>query len=124
MDKFDFINRIIALYPHAITDKQAQYDTYARALNNNTDFEQLLDIYATEYKDGFPPPAAVLKEMAARCIKEEIVSAQKWLHVKIKTPSGNIRNTDCFPSGTTKDQIIKTYEKMFNCTGWQVIEVN
>lgn len=125
MDKFDFINRIIALYPHAITDKSAQYDTYARALSaNKIDFEQLMDIFANEYKDGFPPPAATLKEMSARCIKQEAITAQKWLHVKVFNPLYNcITNNDCFPAGTTQEQMLNTYKKRFGGDGWKIIEV-
>lgn len=126
MDKFDFINRIIALYPHSITDKQAQYDTYNRALSKNKiDFEKLMDLFAEEYKDSFPPPAAILKEMSERCVKEEIKTAQKWIHVKVFNPIYNaVTNTDCFPSGTSEEKILATYKKMFqNTDGWRIVEV-
>lgn len=126
MDKFDFINRIIALYPHAITDKQAQYDTYNRALNKNKiDFEKLMDVFAEEYKDSFPPPAAVLKDMAQKCLKEEIESGKTFQEVKVYDPIHNcIRLKDVFPKGTSKERMIKTYEKMFpGSSGWQIIEV-
>ena len=123
MDKFDFINRIIALYPHAITDKTAQYDTYSRVLSNKVDYEQLMDIYANEYKDGFPPPAAILKEMAARCIKQEVITTPKWLNVKIRTESGTESKWDCFPSGTKIETMIKTYELGYNMPNVQILEV-
>lgn len=124
MDKFDFINRIIALYPHAITDKTAQYDTYSRVLSNKVDYEQLMDIYANEYKDGFPPPAAILKELSARCIKQEAITAQKWLHVKVfNTLYNAITNGDCFPAGTTQEQMLNTYKNRFGGEGWKIIEV-
>lgn len=125
MDKFDFINRIIALYPHAITDRDAQYDTYNRVLNKRIDFEQLMDIFANEYKDSFPPPAAKLKEMAQRCVQDEITTAQKWLYVKVYNPIyDRISSKDCFPAGTTEEQMLKTYKKMFPGTdGWKIIEV-
>ena len=125
MDKFDFINRIIALYPHAITDKTAQYDTYSRVLTNKVDYEKLLDIFAGEYKDNFPPPAAILKEMSKRCLKQEDVQAQKWLNVKVYNPIYKcVTNSDCFPAGTTTEQMINAYKKLFpNTDGWKIVEV-
>lgn len=125
MDKFDFINQIIALYPHAITDKKAQYDTYSRALSKNKiDFEKLMDLYAEEYKDSFPPAPGVLKEMAARCLKEEIIKAEKWIQVRIYNPIYKCEQaTDCFPAGTSEDAILNTYKKMFGGEGWKIIKV-
>ena len=74
MDRFDFIDRIIALYPHAIKDREVQYDIYKRALTaKNIDFEKLMDRYSSEYKDSFPPPAAWLKEQSLKCLKPETV---------------------------------------------------
>ena len=126
MDKFDFINRIIALYPHAITDRDAQYDTYNRALNNKIDFEKLMDLFAQEYNDSFPPPAATLREMSQRCLKEETITSQTWLHVKVFNPIYNcVTNTDCFPAGTSEEKILATYKKMFpNTEGWRIVEVS
>ena len=127
MDKFDFINRIIALYPHAITDKTAQYDTYSRVLTNKVNYEKLLDIFANEYKDSFPPPAAILKEMSERCLKQEIVKAQKWKHIQVIPPAGvkmTNNGRDCFPAGTTERQMINAYKKLFpDSDGWRIVEV-
>lgn len=125
MDKFDFINRIIALYPHAISDRQAQYDIYNRALSKDKiDFEKLLDVFSEEYKDSFPPPAGVLKEMALRCLKEEVKSASKWQQVKVYNPVYNcVTNKDCFPAGTSERAILNTYKKRFGGEGWRLIEV-
>lgn len=126
MDKIDFINRIIALYPHSIVDKQAQFDTYNRALSKNkVDFDRLMDLYAEEYKDSFPPPAAILKEMSDRCLKEEIKTAQKYIHVKVFNPIYNaVTNTDCFPAGTSEQAMLNAYKKMFpNTEGWRIVEV-
>lgn len=127
MDKFTFINRIIALYPHAITNKEAQFDIYNRVLpsNDKADYEQLMDIFAEEYKDTFPPPAALLKEMAQRCLKQETITASKWIHVKVYNPIYKaITNNDVFPAGTSEEKIIATYKKMFpGSDGWQLIEV-
>lgn len=125
MDKFDFINRIIALYPHAIKDGKAQYDLYNRVLSNKVDYEKLMDIFANEYSESFPPPGAVLKEMASRCLKEEIVKSDKWIHVKIYNPIyKTVVNTDCFPAGTSEEVILNTYKKMFpGVEGWKLVEV-
>ena len=129
MDKFDFINRIIALYPHAITDKQAQYDTYNRALSKDKiDFEKLMDLFAEEYKDNFPPPAGILKEMAQRCLKQEVVSTTQNKQLKMKPPAdfvkkyGNNGNCDCCPSGWSEIQILNYYKNRFGGE-WQIIEV-
>ena len=126
MDKFDFINRIIALYPHAIKDSKAQYDLYDRVLSKNKiDFEKLMDIFANEYAEGFPPAGAVLKEMASRCVKEEVIQADKWLHVKVYNPFyKRVVNTDCFPAGTSEEKILAYYKKRFGGEGWRIEEVS
>lgn len=127
MDRADFITRIIALYPHAIKDFNAQFDTYQRALkaNWNVDYEQLMDLFSEEYKDNFPPAPGLLAEMAKRCAKQETKETQKWLHVKVFNPLYNcVTNNDCFPAGTSEEQMIKTYKKMFpNTDGWKILEV-
>lgn len=124
MDKFDFINRIIALYPHAITDKQAQYDTYSRALSaNKIDFEKLMDIFANEYKDGFPPPAATLKEMAARCIKTEY-EVKRIKQVRfMNTLTGLVRSTDAFEGNYTDEQLLRWKRIKSGHDNWELVEV-
>lgn len=126
MDKFDFINRIIALYPHAIKDNNAQYDLYNRVLPKNTDFEKLMDVFANEYTESFPPPGAVLKKMALNCTKPENVNANvgKWIHVKIYNPILKaVINTDCFPAGTSEQAILNAYKKRFGGEGWRIEEL-
>lgn len=130
MDKFDFINWLISLYPHAIKDSKAQYDLYDRVLNKNKiDFDKLADIFSNEYSDSFPPPGAVLKEFASRCIKEDVIQADKWIHVKMKTPPdfgkkyGNGGNIDVFPSGWSDEKIVNYYQKRFDGEGWKILEV-
>lgn len=125
MDKFDFINRIISLYPHAIKDGKAQYDLYDRVLSKSKiDYEKLMDIFANEYSDSFPPPGAVLKEMATRCIKQDVVQSAKLLHVRVYNPFlKRVINTDCFPAGTTEEQMLATYKKRFGGEGWRIEEV-
>lgn len=127
MDRADFISRIISLYPHTIKDQNAQFDTYRRALKKtlDVDYEQLMDLFSQEYKEGFPPAPGLLTEMAQHCIKQEAKEESKWLHVKVFNPLYNaVTNTDCFPAGTTEQQMIATYKKMFpNTEGWKIVEV-
>ena len=127
MDRHDFINRIIALYPHTIKDWEAQYDTYKRALKKslNVDYDKLMDLFSEEYKDSFPPAPGLIAEMALRCLRQEGIEPQKWLHVKVFNPLYNtVTNTDCFPAGTTEEQMLNAYKKMFpNTQGWRIVEV-
>lgn len=125
MDKFDFINWLISLYPHAIKDSKAQYDLYDRVLNKDKiDFNKLADIFSNEYADSFPPAGAVIKEMANRCLKEEAVQAAKWIHVKVYNPIYKaVINTDCFPAGTTEAQMLHYYKKRFGGEGWRIEEL-
>lgn len=126
MDKFDFINRIISLYPHAITDKETQYDAYNRALksNNSVDYEKVFDLFCEEYKDSFPPPSGFINELASRCLKPEAQESSKWIQVRIYNPIYKCeQSTDCFPAGTSEQAILNTYKKMFGGEGWKIIEV-
>ena len=122
MDKFDFINWLISLYPHAIKDGKAQYDLYNRVLSNKVDYDKLADIFSNEYADSFPPAGAVIKEMASRCLKDDVIKADKWIHVKIYNPHLKaVINTDCFPAGTSESAILNTYKKRFGGEGWRII---
>ena len=127
MDKFDFINRIISLYPHAITDKQAQYDTYSHSLpvSEKVDYDKVFELYCKEYKDSFPPPPGQICEWAKSCIKSDFKPAQKWLNVKVYNPILKaVTNTDCFPAATSEETMLNTYKKMFpKYEGWKIIEV-
>lgn len=127
MDRSDFISKIIALYPHAIKDFDAYFDTYKRALKSSLkiDFEKLADLFAEEYKDNFPPAPGVLAEMAQRCLIEKPLEAKKILHVKVFNPMYNaITNTDCFPAGTTQEQMLNFFKKSFpKFGGWRIVEV-
>lgn len=125
MDKFDFINRIIALYPHLIKDSSAQYDVYDRVLSKNKiDYEKLMDIFANEYKESFPPTGAALKEMANRCLKDDVVQEGKWLPFKVFNPIYKcVTNNDCFPAGTSEEKMLNYYKKRFGGEGWRIVEV-
>lgn len=127
MDRADFISMVIALYPHAIKDQNAQFDIYKRALKKSldVDYEALVDLFSQEYKESFPPAPGVLAEMASRCLIQESQETSKWLHIKVYNPLYNcITNRDCFPSGTTEEQMLNWYKKRFpNTEGWRIIEV-
>lgn len=128
MDRHDFISRIITMYPHIIKDDgiSSYYDLYKRAFGGkDIDFEKLFDIFATEYKEKYPPTGAYLSELSLRCLKEEVVTAQKWLNVRVYNPIYKaVTNTDCFPSGTSEQQMLNFYKKRFpNTEGWRIVEV-
>lgn len=123
MDKFDFINRIIALYPHAIQDSKAQYETYKHSLSTSekVDYDAVFDIYCKEYKNSFPPPPGQIQEWALRCIKPDYQPSSKWIHVKIYNPIDKaVVNTDCFPAGTSEEKILNFYKKRFGGEGWRI----
>lgn len=127
MDRHDFISRIITMYPHIIKDDgvSSYYDLYKRAFGSkDIDYEKLFDIFATEYKEKYPPTGAYLSELSLRCLKEKIETSQKWIHVKIYNPSLKaVINTDCFPAGTSRKAILNTYKTRFGGVGWRIIEV-
>ena len=126
MDKHTFIKKVLSLYSF-VTSKDEQgsyYDTYSRVLTKKIDYEKLFDIFASEHKDKFPPTAAWLKEQAKLCYLDNAISAGGYIQVKVFDPRTKVEHKrDCFPKGTTIEQMIKTYEKKFNCTGWQILEV-
>ena len=126
MDKFDFINRIISLYPHAIKDHDGQYDAYKKALpiSEKINYDEVFEIYCREFKDSFPPPPGLICEWAQRCRKEEYKPVSKWVNVKIYNPIYKAEvNTDSFPAGTSEEKILSFYKKRFGGDGWQIIEV-
>ena len=126
MDKHTFIKKVLSLYSF-VTDKDNEgsyYDTYSRVLTRKIDYEKLFDIFSSEHKDKFPPTAAWLKEMSKSCYLDDAISAGGYVQVKVYDPRyKSVSSKDCFPKGTTIEQMIKTYEKKFNCTGWQILEV-
>lgn len=126
MDKIDFIRRIINLYPHAIKDFEAQFDTYNRALktNESVDYEKLYDLFCAEYKDSFPPPPGLLNEWAKDCYKQGTKTSSKWIQVNIYNPIYKCeQSTDCFPAGTSEQAILNYYKKRFGGEGWRIVEV-
>lgn len=127
MDRHDFISRIITMYPHIIKDDgvSSYYDLYKRAFGSkDIDFEKLFDIFATEYKEKYPPTGAYLSELSLRCLKEKNETSRKWLHVKVFNPIYNaVTDWDCFPAGTTEQTILNTHKLRFGGEGWRLIEV-
>lgn len=123
MDRYEFIRKIIALYPYASSDSTVLFEKYKRALTDSRiDYEKLFDIYSNEYAEKPAPSGAWLKAQSKRCLKG--TESGSWQFVKVYDPRYKaIVNTDCFPKGTSAEIMLKTYEKRFNCSGWQIVEV-
>ena len=124
MNMYEFLDELFEIYSNSWKEnnkevKQRQYWTILD--RPNVDFDKLLRIVAEEYLEGFIPPPAWLKDKIPMCLKH---TEGKWQQVKVYDPRyKSVSSKDCFPKGTTIEQMIKTYEKKFNCTGWQILEV-
>ena len=128
MDRHNFISKIISMYPHYIKDSgiDTYYELYKRSLGGKkVDYEKLFDVFSNEYREKSPPTGAYISEIASKCLKEEVQTAQKYIHVKVFNPIYNaVTNTDCFPSGTSEQAMLNAYKKMFpNTEGWRIVEV-
>lgn len=125
MNMYEFLDELFEIYSNSWkeSNKQIKQKQYWTILDRpNVDFNKLLKIVAEEYLEGFIPPPAWLKDKIPLCLKKEGIS--KWIQIKVYDPRyKSINSKDCFPKGTTIEQMIKTYEKKFNCTGWQILEV-
>lgn len=121
-----FLRQIVALYSASFKTKD-EIDIYKSAVIDLTkdislDFKKLYKLIVAEHNSNFAPAPAKIKDFAQQC-KTQKGQEQKYRHPKIYNPIyKKIISTDCFPTGTTDEQIIKTYENMFNCTGWKIIE--
>ena len=124
MNMYEFLDELFEIYSNSWKEnnKQIKQKQYWSILDRpNVDFDKLLKIVAEEYLEGFIPPPAWLKDKIPMCLKH---TEGKWQQVKVYDPRyKSISSKDCFPKGTTIEQMIKTYEKKFNCTGWQILEV-
>ena len=124
MNMYEFLDELFEIYSNSWkeSNKQIKQKQYWTILDRpNVDFNKLLKIVAEEYLEGFIPPPAWLKDKIPMCLKQ---TAGKWQQVKVYDPRyKSISSKDCFPKGTTIEQMIKAYEKKFNCTGWQILEV-
>lgn len=128
IDKFEFINNLIAKFSHYIQGEEAQkvaYDSYSRVLTRKIDYDKLWDLFCNEYAFKTPPTGVELKNLAKQCYLQDFENTtSNWLHVKVLDPRFNeVRNLDCFPKETTQAQMIATYEKIFGCKGWQILEI-
>ena len=124
MNMYEFLDELFEIYSNSWKEnnKEVKQKQYWTILDRpNVDFNKLLKIVAEEYLEGFIPPPAWLKDKIPMCLKQ---TAGKWQQVKVYDPRyKSVSSKDCFPKGTTIEQMIKTYEKKFNCTGWQILEV-
>lgn len=124
MNMYEFLDELFEIYSNSWkeSNKEVKQRQYWTILDRpNVDFDKLLKVVAEEYLEGFIPPPAWLKDKIPMCLKQ---TAGKWQQVKVYDPRyKSVSSKDCFPKGTTIEQMIKTYEKKFNCTGWQILEV-
>ena len=124
MNMYEFLDELFEIYSNSWKEnnKEVKQKQYWTILDRpNVDFDKLLKIVAEEYLEGFIPPPAWLKDKIPMCLKH---TEGKWQQVKVYDPRyKSVSPKDCFPKGTTIEQMIKTYEKKFNCTGWQILEV-
>ena len=124
MNMYEFLDELFEIYSNSWkeSNKQIKQKQYWTILDRpNVDFDKLLKIVAEEYLEGFIPPPAWLKDKIPMCLKQ---TAGKWQQVKVYDPRyKSVSSKDCFPKGTTIEQMNKTYEKKFNCIGWQILEV-
>lgn len=125
MNMYEFLDELFEIYSNSWkeSNKQIKQKQYWTILDRpNVDFNKLLKIVAEEYLEGFIPPPAWLKDKIPLCLK--ITDKSRWVQVKVYDPRyKSVSSKDCFPRGTTIEQMIKTYEKQFNCTGWKILEV-
>ena len=124
----DFLNRLTEYYSASFkneSDKELWKDyTLDEIYNVNVDYEKLFKVLIRESFNGnFIPDVKQINEAAKSCYKTS--TGKQWLHVKVFNPLyKTITNTDCFPSGTTEEQMINVYKKMFpNTEGWKIVEV-
>lgn len=124
MNMYEFLDELFEIYSNSWKEnnKEVKQKQYWSILDRpNVDFDKLLKVVAEEYLEGFIPPPAWLKDKIPMCLKH---TEGKWQQVKVYDPRyKSVSSKDCFPKGTTIEQMIKTYEKRFNCTGWQILEV-
>lgn len=119
-----FIEWLFNLYTNSWNErnKQLKQEQYYKILDDRVDFDKLAKVTTEENLSEFMPQPAWLKERLVKCFKRG--TAQKWQNVKVYNPILNrITKCDCFPIGTSIEQMIETYEKKFNCAGWQIVEV-
>lgn len=124
MNMYEFLDELFEIYSNSWkeSNKEVKQRQYWTILDRpNVDYNKLLKVVAEEYLEGFIPPPAWLKDKIPMCLKQV---EGKWQQVKVYDPRyKSVSSKDCFPKGTTIEQMIKTYEKKFNCSGWKILEV-
>lgn len=125
MDKFDFINRIIALYPHAIKDHEAQYDTYKRALavSEKVDYDEVYNLFCKEHKENFPPSPGQINDWANRCRKVEYTGKTLLNFTFRNTETGAILTNCASDIPMTVEQALKWIKTVSHTDNWEVLEV-
>lgn len=128
LNKFNFINNLISRFNYYIQGEQAQqvlYDVYSRVLSKKIDYDKLWNLFCNEYKDKTPPTGVQLKEFSKRCFLEsEISKSSNWQQVRVYNPITKVVSCkDCFPKGTSIEQMLATYENKFKCKGFEILEV-
>ena len=125
MNMYEFLDELFEIYSNSWkeSNKEVKQRQYWTILDRpNVDFNKLLKLVAEEYLGDFIPAPAWLKDRIPLCLKQTNFGA--WQQVKVYDPRTKAEHTrDCFPKGTTIEQMIRTYEKQFNCTGWKILEV-
>ena len=115
MNMYEFLDELFEIYSNSWkeSNKEVKQRQYWTILDRpNVDFDKLLKIVAEEYLEGFIPPPAWLKDKIPMCLKH---TEGKWQQVKVYDPRyKSVSSKDCFPKGTTIEQMIKTYEKKIN----------
>lgn len=120
----DFLNRLTDYYSASFKndiDKELWKDYTLEAIyNTQVDYDKLLKLLIKRsYNGNFIPDVEQINEAAKECYKP--MQTAKWLHVKVFNPLYNtVTNTDCFPAGTTEEQMLNAYKKIFpNTEGWR-----
>jgi hypothetical protein len=126
MDKHTFIKKVLSLYSF-VTDKDNEgsyYDTYSRVLTKKIDYEKLFDMFANEYKDKFPPPAAYIKDLAKKCYLEKVLSFPTFgNHIRaINLKTGYIGSRWASDKTITLEQAQKYLDK-YEPETYRVLEV-
>ena len=125
----EFIDKIFNRYKCTspdLNDKKEEYTSVLISRSGKIDFQRLLDLVAREHSGDFIPNASKILEWSKRCYKTEFKKEFKpWINVKVFNPIYNCEsNHDCFPAGTTEQQMLNYYKQRFPLTeGWKILEV-
>lgn len=123
----EFIDKLFKRYVCA-TDTDEKKEEYASNLFNlsgKVDFLKLLDVVSRNNEKDFVPSVHDVLEWARSCYKSEYKkTSSQWLQVRVYNPFyKKVVSNDCFPNGTTEEQMLKYYQKRFGGEGWKIVEV-